>query len=186
MRLFVSLNIEESIRARLSEIAGSLRTEIEQQYTDSVKWDKPENYHVTLFFIGDVEDHSLPKLINELVFIQKKFTGKEISFSSDNFNAFPDKRKPRILFAGLSNPDGNAYSLSESIRSAMALFGFKDDKPFHPHITLGRVKKEKRISLAKIEAGKFNIEFTCKEFFLMESNMRQGGSEYKVLRSFIL
>lgn len=186
MRLFVSLNLEEVTRSKLAEVQSAFKTEAENKYPGSIKWDKPENFHMTLFFIGDADEEMVEKTCEALNEIKEEFAGEKFSFISNSVNGFPNLRNPKVVFASAENPSKKIFTLSDAVRKSMEGFGFKDEKPFHPHITLGRVRKGHRINLEQMQKGKFEIEFTCGEFYLMESKLSPKGSNYKAVKIFTL
>jgi 2'-5' RNA ligase len=186
MRLFISLNLKEETRRELAELQARFKAEAESRYPGSIKWDKPENFHMTLFFIGEADKAMAEKISGALREVKEKFPGKQFDFISNSISGFPNLRKPRVVFASAENPAKEVFTLSYEIRKCMEAFGFKDEKPFHPHITLGRVRRDRRINLQDIKTGKFQIEFTCKEFYLMESKLSPGGSNYKIVEAYCL
>ena len=75
--------------------------------------------------------------------------------------------------------------LSKEINKCLLKFGFKSDKPFHPHITLARVRRNKKINLTLINDFSFpEIEFNVRNFSLMESRLSSSGAEHFLIRDF--
>ena len=157
MRLFVSLNLDKNTREKLVEVQSAFRDEVENKFPGSIKWDKPENFHMTLFFIGDAGEEMAERIQEELNAVKEKFLGEKFHFISDSINGFPNLRKPKVTFASAETPSQKVFALSDEIRMSMESFGFKDEKPFRPHITLGRVKKDHRVNLEQVKTGKFKI-----------------------------
>jgi len=106
---------------------------------------------------------------------------------SKNISAFPKLSSPRVIIVELKNKDKNVFLLSESINSKLKEMGLQTDKRFHPHITIGRVKRDRKINLTSIkDKNNFELEFSIKNFYLMKSKLNSSGSEYSVLKQYEL
>ena len=176
MRLFIAALLPQEIQRQLSLYISTLK-----QAVDGVKWEKPEKLHVTLKFLGDVEQNRI-KEISSLLF---RATQNCASFqlSTTLFGTFPNLRNPKVLYAGLSQ-DKMMANFQSSIEVGLSELGFEsDNRKFMPHVTLGRVKK--RIVLHNIpilEKKKFNIT----EIGLIRSELRPEGSVYTSVEIFKL
>ncbi len=176
MRLFIAALLPKEIQRQLSLYINTLKPAV-----DGVKWEKPEKLHVTLKFLGDVEQNRI-KEISSLLF---RATQNCASFqlSTTLFGAFPNLRNPKVLYVGLSQ-DKMMANFQSSIEVGLSELGFEaDTRKFMPHVTLGRVKK--RIVLENIpilEKKKFNIT----EIGLIKSELRPEGSIYAPVEIFKL
>lgn len=182
IRTFISINIPEDIRKEIKILQNSLKDYLGVNEKNKVKWESPDKFHITVFFIGDVSEEKLKRIIQSLDEIPK--TG-DILFSGGEFNAFPNTKFPRVLFAGFNNPDNLAKTLYTYICSALEFEGIKPDKQFHPHITIGRVRKDEKISISKFEK-KYSTEFSVDGFSLMKSVLLPKGSVYTEIKRFKL
>ena len=186
MRCFISLNINEDVKEEIQNIQNELKKYLGESKRHLIRWEKKEKFHITLFFLGDVAPNMVNDLIRELEFIKFK-PNSNIFFHADSINAFPRLRYPRVLFVDMYNKDKKALILYNKIYQVLKLFKFEPDKKFHPHITLGRVKKDQKMNLTDLEDEiKFKIDLSINSFYLMESKLDYRGSVYKVTKRFTL
>jgi RNA 2',3'-cyclic 3'-phosphodiesterase len=187
MRTFISLNLSDEKKREFSEIQDCVKSHIDERAVESIKWEGKDKFHQTIFFLGDVPENIVVKISDDLEIIKSEINFNIINFTAKEISAFPNLRYPRVLTIGLENPDGNAFLLYGKICEKLSSYGFAPDKKFRPHITLGRVRRDKKVNLVLLkEKIDFNIEFSCGEFYLMESRLDSRGSVYKELRKFSL
>lgn len=187
MRAFISLNLTEEKKREFSEIQNRVKDLLDNRVIDSIKWEGKDKFHQTIFFLGDVPENVAGKISADLEKIKSGINFDKINFIAKEISAFPNLRSPRVLTIGLENPDGNVFLLYDKICENLSPYGFIPDKKFHPHITLGRVKRDKKINLVSLkEKINFNIEFSCEDFFLMESKLDSRGSVYREIKKFPL
>jgi 2'-5' RNA ligase len=95
---------------------------------------------------------------------------------------FPDKREPRIIWAGMEDPDGTLLRLAQTVEARMTDLGFRpEQRIYHPHVTLGRVKGSRH--LRELLATMETVTFQCapvslREIDLVRSELKPGGSVY--------
>jgi 2'-5' RNA ligase len=186
MRSFISLNINREIKEEFRKIQNNVRENIGVEQREHIKWEKKDKFHMTVFFLGDVPDKKIKELSNELdtvkLFPSIDTTG-EILFAANNINAFPNLKYPRVLIIELTNEDGRVFELCEKIQKVLLHNGYNPDKKFHPHITLGRIKRNQKINLFELKDRiKFNVNFSISSFYLMESRLDYRGSVYKKIK----
>jgi RNA 2',3'-cyclic 3'-phosphodiesterase len=181
MRVFISLEIPEHIRARIFHEIGILK----QQGLVSGKFVEKDNLHLTLKFLGDLTEEqitSIEKKLSEIKF-------NKINCSLSNFGIFPNREYIKVLWIGLK-PEKNFENLFSVVDEKLSEIGFsKDDKKFIPHITLARVKqiKDKDLFLNKFENLKIPSEkILLTKISLIKSELYPKGSVYKVIKSFYL
>ncbi len=183
MRLFIAIDLPDSIRAALSREQARLRAACAGN--KDIRWTRPEGVHVTLKFLGEVAAPRLPEVIGVL----SKF-GSFDSFEIEvaGFGFFPSARRPRVFWAGLEAPPALAR-LAGRIEAAMEPLGFpREDREFHPHLTLARIESQRPqpvLQAALDQGGPANFgRFAASEFFLFESKLKPGGAEYSRLARF--
>lgn len=147
------------------------------------RWTPPNQYHVTLRFLGDADDHRTEQLKSRLEDIDLP----SFQLGGEGLGVFPSKRKPRVLVAHVNEEPG-LMALQEFVDDLAVETGFGEDpKPFNPHVTLGRLTKATpRVvrSFLKQHAD-FSIDpFVATEFRLYESNLESDGSVHTVLREY--
>ncbi len=187
MRVFISLNLAEEKKKEVLEIQSEVKKLLGRDMFESIKWEGRDKFHHTLFFLGDVEEKMVREISAGLGKIKSEVDFKEMEFIATGINAFPKLRYPRVLIVELENADNNAFRLYEKICEKLNNYGFKPDKQFHPHITLGRVRRDKKINLEFLKDKiKTNLSFTLDDFYLMESKLDSRGSMYKEIKRFSL
>jgi len=190
-RIFIAVNLPEKIREELEETEKNIQSLFpESEGRGVVKWVKKENLHITLLFIGSVREKEIGRIEEILEGITKKkqpfrLSGGTIGYGPEN--KFP----PRLIWLSLKeSPDlsGIAKEIREKIEKTGIAGGTNNRQKFLPHITLGRINvwQWKRIELEErpIVEKNIDINFPLNSVELMESQLKRGGAEYMVLRSY--
>lgn len=137
MRLFVALNLPEPVRRAVWETAATIRG-----LGLPVKWVRPEGIHLTLKFLGEVEDAREHELRGALSRASRG--ARTLPLVMGGFGVFPDPSRPRVLWIGIE-PDPALELLQHHVESEFGLLGFPPEgRPFRPHLTLGRAAKDAR------------------------------------------
>lgn len=179
-RLFLALVPDLNIVDLLTSAQTALK-DVLSNYT--IRWANPLKFHMTMRFLGDVEDEKINSLIDVLDRI--KFDFEELKFGTFEIGFFPNRRYPNVVYAGFEERGAVSVSLINSIDSIMKNFGIMPDKKFVPHITLGRFDRSKRRKLGTIVTPDLPpAEVIFESFSLMKSTLQQGGSEYTELCKF--
>ena len=190
MRLFVALDIDADIRARIAEFRNQMR-----QLAPDVRWVGPEAFHVTLQFLGET------KRLDEIKRALAQVKGSPIQLAFRNAGFFPTPKSPRVFWVGIEG-DERLQELVSSIANALQPLGFKRDAgPFKPHLTLARVGSGRPRPVpgersapglqqvcAKVETLPL-LEFgtmTAREFCLYESKLSPAGAQYTKLARYPL
>jgi 2'-5' RNA ligase len=148
-----------------------------------VKWVRPEALHLTLKFLGDVDEASEPSLRDALG--QACKDARAVTLHIEGVGVFPDFRRPRVVWAGVA-PDPVLELLQHGVEQAFAPLGFPTDgKPFRPHLTLGRAARDARPSAFTgledaLGAIAFSETVVVPDVDLMESTLQSGGAVYQV------
>tara|TARA_B110000116_G_scaffold250500_1_gene244905 strand:- start:1564 stop:2124 length:561 start_codon:yes stop_codon:yes gene_type:complete len=136
MRLFIALNFTKKEKAKLYKVTERFR---ECQFP--IEWVKPQNYHVTLKFLGKISDERLELVEDALEKVGDATRPLEVLI--EGFGAFPTIRRPEVVWAGLE-PSSALRCLKQDLEWALKDCGFKSEtRNFHPHITLGRADSKK-------------------------------------------
>lgn len=171
MRAFISINIHKQTKDKIAAIQRELRNKINNPH--NVKFENSNNFHLTLFFIGEIDERKLCLIKDELSDnIERKFG--ELNFNCNEINAFPNLKKPRVIFLNCINKENKIFELAEKIKNILNSFGYNQDKPFHPHITLARVKN--RIHLNDFSDLNAEINFSISEISIMKSELTSKGA----------
>lgn len=134
MRIFVAINLPAGERRRIHRQAAPLR-----EKNLPVRWVEPDDFHVTLKFLGNVQREDLDT-VKEAV---AKAAGGNGPFDAQvgGFGAFPTIRRPRVLWIGVE-PSPSLRCLKQDLEWALADAGYqRETRAFHPHLTLGRASE---------------------------------------------
>ncbi len=142
----------------------------------SVSWGDEPRMHITIEFLGDLDDALVETVKGILDLISKSL--KRFDFEFSGVGGFPNSKRPHILIVDVKNESGEAAMIQSVIRRELEDIGLAlDFRHWHPHITLGRVKgvwKEKGISDIKIPS----IKWTADKIVFYESRPSSDRHEY--------
>jgi 2'-5' RNA ligase len=179
IRSFLAIELPEAIRKRIEEIQRDLRSS-----NSDVRWVNPEKIHLTLKFFGNIEESrvdTITKSIEPLVGGTPHF-----SLQVRGMGAFPNIRNPRVIWMGLIDERQVLVPLQEQLESTLETIGFQmEDRPFRPHLTLGRMNsgrgKDELIGrIQKYKEEKFG-DIEVKRLVLFKSDLRPTGPVYTPL-----
>jgi 2'-5' RNA ligase len=192
MRLFVAIDIEDSIRQGIARFLDGV-----QGFAPDVRWVSPASFHITLKFIGEWKDERLGEMRDALRTIQASPT--RVSFRGYGF--FPTTKSARVFWIGIE-ADEYLGRLAASVERALVPLGVEQEKrAFSPHLTLARagsgfsprtksqqssgVFRRLQEKLAAMPQPEFGT-MTARAFFLYESKLSPKGAKYIKLASFPL
>jgi 2'-5' RNA ligase len=179
-RLFVALNLPDNIKSDLTKVI-----EILQNKTPGVKWVKPAGMHITLQFLGNIDEAKEEIIKESLSHLTGKF--EEFIFKLDGLDAFPNTKRPRVIIVKCCQEKHNsATALQKSIgQEIFVRAGLKpESRPWRPHIALGRVKKQGWELYTNVNIS--DSKFMVKTFDLVQSFLKPTGAEYKILKRYNL
>lgn len=192
MRLFVAIDIEESIRERLARFLEGVRGFAPAQ---EVRWVRPESLHLTLKFIGEAGPERLQHIQRALTAIR----GQSSEFTFRGYGFFPSAKAPRVFWVGIQ-AGPNLGALVAQVDAALTPFTTtRERQPYTPHLTLARAGSGRpqrgpgdapNLRFQKLQeklAGMPEPEFgtmTAREFFLYESKLSPAGAVYTKIERF--
>ncbi len=180
IRLFVALNIPQKIKEEIIQ----LRNSIINNPLD-YKWEAPDKLHLTLKFIGEVEDNLVEKIQNEISFINEY---KAFNCTFSKFGFFYSGKEPKILWLGL-NINEEIFNFVERLNEELIKFGIeKEKKKFKPHLTLMRVRKKlDKNFINSYENCKLpDTEFLADSISFIKSELLSSGSKYTEIKKYKL
>jgi len=175
-KIFISINIPKKDKTRLIKAVS--------QWQDlPVKWVKEPNFHLTLAFLGHIYDSALPAISEGA---KKAVLGKvmfDLHFSEVKLNSEAD---PRIIWLE-GEVSSELKNLQEAVEKELGIFK-SAKKVFVPHITLGRIRKQKWEEMENLPEIKKALDFivTVESVDVMASDFENGGEEYTIIDSFPL
>ncbi|HET9384203.1 MAG TPA: RNA 2',3'-cyclic phosphodiesterase [Gemmatimonadales bacterium] len=183
------MNFPERVRRELWDALAPLRQRREKL---PVTWVRPENIHLSLKFLGEVEDARASELQAALRRAAGGGSGaappptpRPLAIQITGFGVFPDYHRPRVLWAGVT-PEPGLELLQHGVEQAFAPLGFPTEaRAFRPHVTVGRAARDAKprqfAGLEELLAGvDFNETVSVADLDLMQSTLRPEGSVYHV------
>lgn len=176
MRLFIAIPIPTFVTSQLTDLC---------QPIDGLRWQDEDKMHLTLKFLGDTDDEKALELQERLASID--FAAFTLTIKGLGY--FPKGKHPKVVWAGLER-NSSLLKLQRDVEQTCSSMGFEaEDRPYHPHITLGRVKgASKRDVLSFINEHKqFQIpNVPIEEFVLFESKLDSEGAIHNRLKTYKL
>ena len=177
IRAFIAANLAPSVSEEMAKVQSAL-----QKARGDIRWVKPQGFHLTFRFLGNIEPTRVASILTALRAAVKFHP--QFRVRTQGLGAFPSLTRPRVLWARLTG-DG-LQELHTKIESALGSCGFpSEDRAFHPHITLGRVRSLRGWSQV-LEGIKVYLQYDFGESLidkvtLYQSDLRPGGAVYTPL-----
>jgi 2'-5' RNA ligase len=174
MRLFVAIDIPDNVRSAIGSLVAKLRNACH-----NARWARLEGLHVTLKFIGETPAENMEIIKTALVAIPSR---APISLNFRGVGFFPNKRRPRVLWAGVeAGPE--LAELAAAVEATLHPFGIpREERAFTAHLTLARFDPPQGLDAIRAAIDKAGpLEFgggAAKEFHLYQSVLKRGGAEY--------
>jgi RNA 2',3'-cyclic 3'-phosphodiesterase len=180
-RAFLALGLPDGARAAAGELLRELRGRLGG---GDVKWVDPGNLHVTLRFFGDLDAAGLARA-RELT---AAWDGAFEPFPSGwtELGAFPSPRRPQVIWLGLRDEKAALAAFAREIEQRLVRAGFgRADKPFRAHVTLGRVRRDRRVAWERASDGLTMpaADFSIRRLVLMKSALMPAGPIYTPLET---
>jgi len=176
-RIFIGISLPEDIKKRLNQ-------RIEKLKDTPIKWSLPDNFHITLSFLGFINDESLADICLAVKEATRNFESFDIDFEGIKLEPNSEESKMIWLFGGANE---ELRKLQTNIEKSLDIF-VSEKKEFKPHIMLGKIDKAKWKALPekpKIEE-KFKVSIPVESVDVFESKIEKGRTGYTVLESCIL
>ena len=180
IRSFLAIELPEPILRKIGEVQGDLKATHAE-----VRWTIPEKIHLTLKFFGNIEESRIDPIFKSIE--EPVRNTPPFSLKVRGVGAFPHLKNPRVIWIGLVDEREVLASLQKQIETCLEKIGFRpEDRPFRPHLTLGRMKSSRgKEELAgrmeryrEEEFGGFEVE----KVILFKSDLRPTGPIYTPLR----
>jgi len=180
IRSFLAIELPKPILRKIEEVQGDLKL----THAD-VRWVNPEKIHLTLKFFGNIEESRIDAIFKA---IEEPIQNNPPFFLNvRGVGAFPQMRNPRVIWMGLVNGKEVLVSLQKQIEIQLEKIGFQpEDRPFHPHLTLGRTRssrgKEELVGKMEKHRDEEFGDFQIERVVLFKSDLRPTGPVYTPLR----
>ncbi len=179
IRSFIAIDLCDPARRQIEAFVEELKNSDAR-----VGWVRIEGIHLTLKFLGNVAPELIEQIKPALVRVASQ-TGP-IRIEPAGCGAFPAIKSPRVIWVGLGGQISSLAELGRRVEAAMVPLGFKpEDRPFKPHLTVGRVKGRLRLEALQqilLAHRDFKAEpFDAAEVVLYKSDLRPDGARYSPL-----
>ena len=183
MRAFIAIELPQEIKDALAHIQEQLKIS-----GADVTWVQPQNIHLTLKFLGEIDD----KKLEEIISILENATQNKNPFSTrlSSLGAFPKINFPRVIWVGIDKGDAETKQIAKVLEEKIAKIGIPPEtRPFSSHITIGRVRSSlnreklvKNLNDLADSFGKENLEFLVTKTTLFKSTLTPKGPIYEALK----
>ena len=179
LRLFVAVDVPEEVRDRLAKTVALHRDRV-----PGARWAPPENWHVTLKFLGSVD----PPLLDWVLSSVGEAASEHIPFMArlSAMGAFPSAKRARVVWAGLEDRHGELVSLARSVDRTLEREFPAEQRPFSPHLTLARLKEQAALPEDVLSLDVKSEPFRIATLRLYRSYLGRPSARYEVLREFPL
>ncbi|MEN8182611.1 MAG: RNA 2',3'-cyclic phosphodiesterase [Myxococcota bacterium] len=176
IRAFLAVDLDERSRRAAARVAEAL------EGAEGVRFLRPESYHVTLRFLGNLERERVAALASGVAAVLSK--AAPFSLRLGGVRLFPGPRRPRALVLDLA-PEAPLLDLAELVEAAVVQAGFPpEDRPFRPHLTLGRFLHRGPGALAPVAPA--DADLPVDRVVLFESRLSRQGARYLPLERMAL
>ncbi|MEW5719570.1 MAG: RNA 2',3'-cyclic phosphodiesterase [Chloroflexota bacterium] len=184
IRTFIAIELTDALHRALADAQAQFQRD---RAARAVRWVAPDNIHITLKFLGDVRAALMPDLQRA---VADACAGvAPFGLTLGGAGAFPNTRRPNVVWIGARGQIEIAARLAQKIDDACAALGCaREERPFAPHLTLGRVKRdaspgERHAIGALIENARVGDlgELRVERVSVMKSELRSSGSVYSQL-----
>ena len=184
MRAFIAIPVPDDIK----QYARMLRNELGRARPD-IKWVEYQNYHLTVKFLGEIENKKASELKRNLQMAAEAVPPFNLSAGGVGF--FPNQAHPRVMWVGIKGEIEKAEFLGDRVDAFLSSMGFESEKDHRPHLTLGRIRSEKNlkemVNIMEKLPGRENLRsFRVENFHLMQSILGTAGPQYTVLDTYRL
>lgn len=181
VRSFVAILLDEAVRAAVAAQVEQLRP-----LAHAVAWVPPQNLHLTLKFLGEIDAAPIEAMNEALAEAASKATPFTLAFHG--LGAFPGLAHPRVLWVGVSQGALECQALQADVDAALARRGFpKETRPYTPHLTIGRVRAPRGLAALqqaiRQDATKAFGSQHVSAISLMRSDLHPSGARYTELSS---
>jgi 2'-5' RNA ligase len=183
MRLFVAIQLEKPVKDLILGTQQRLR-----QFDRVVRWVRPEQMHLTLAFLGDVDDGRVPSVCEAVEAAGKASRAFDLAVVGSG--CFPPRGRVRVVWVGVDEPSGALQSCQEACATGLEAVGFpRESRPFSPHLTLGRVKDDNtggdlRRQVERLDVAR--VTQSVGEIHVVQSELLRSGARYTTVGRFPL
>jgi RNA 2',3'-cyclic 3'-phosphodiesterase len=172
-RLFVAVDLDDAARTVCARAAERLRAK-----RWCARFVAPENYHLTVAFLGGVDEERIAEIAAALRDVAPTVPPFDVAL--ERVGAFPNERRPRVAWIGPRAPLPAFATLCGVVRSALVALGFSFDGNADPHVTLARADKTTRGALPLVEPPSA-LPLHVDRLTLYQSFTERAGARYEAI-----
>jgi len=186
IRAFIAIDIPEDVRAAIEDAQARLKR---AHVGVKISWTKIDNLHLTLQFLGYVEETLVERIKAGLQSVAGAHQPFDVSVHGAG--GFPNETRPRVVWVGCDDAAGRLKALARLVQAAMQPLGFEPEhREFSAHLTLGRIKIPRPdVALTRAVESLKNTAFgtlRVEAIHLFESQLHPEGSIYSKLSTHAL
>ena len=179
IRAFIAVQLPVEVKEALGNVSRTLDSQVTR---GAVRWVRPEQMHLTLRFLGDTDVQSLPAVQAALDAVATGY--KPFTLQLEGIGCFPNARRPRVIWVGLSDDAGHLQPLKVALDERLDPLGWPpEDKPFRAHLTLGRAKDERAAQGVAWTGDVPRLPVPVDAIHLIESRLQPSGPVYTLRHS---
>ncbi len=185
IRTFLAIEIPKEILDQFERVQYRLG----RSMTGVIRWAKPGSIHLTLKFFGNITERDIRNITDALQAQAPALAPVPVAIGT--LGVFPNLSRPRVLWVGMTEGVQELSALQAQVETALEAQGFtREERPFRPHLTIGRMKAERRIDgldkAIEDHKGFAAGTFTAAEMILFRSDLKPTGPVYTPLAKFKL
>lgn len=183
VRIFIAVTLDDATRARVTALIDELRNQPAAAAV-RVRWVPEANLHLTLRFLGELDEHRTAAVRDALM---AAWTKAPFEASLGATGLFPPRGAPRVVWLDVREGTDRLHELQQEVDRRLVRIGFgRERRPFRPHLTIGRVKRidrraQRSLSRTVEAIGVPPMEWTVDRVVLMESRLSSEGAAYREL-----
>jgi 2'-5' RNA ligase len=173
-RCFVAVPVDPALHEALAAVAGDLRG---RSRADAWRWTDAEAWHVTLAFMGSTDPARIPTVVSAIESVARQH--EAFALDAGGLGGFPSRGRARVLWYGVSDPEGRLRRLAGAVRAAV---GLADDERFGGHLTLARARDRLGTDATSLTATQVpGARLEVDRMVLYRSHLGRGPARYEAL-----
>jgi 2'-5' RNA ligase len=179
-RTFVGVSLNDPLRQQLAAIQQTLA-----RTGARVHWTQPDALHITVLFLGDLDDQELVKVCQDVDRQTPRFP--RFSVAIHGLSGFPTPRRPKILWAGIADGAAELVQMYQHFEQQFVKsIGYRpEERSYSPHVTLGRIKADEAAQQIARELPRYSDhrfgDMPVSEIHVFRSDLRRDGPQYTIL-----
>ena len=184
IRTFIALELPPAVISLLAKVQENLKS-----MKFRAKWVRPENIHLTLKFLGNINPGDIDKIGGAMMAAVDDFAA--LTLVARGIGVFPGIKRPRVIWVGLGGQIQLLFAMQRVLEDNLAALGFKKEKrQFKGHLTLGRFRQSVNPNTIRRVLQEFgnlaSEEFTARRVIFYKSDLKPTGAVYSQLRQAVL